>query len=134
MIPPDPHLGGIKPNGTGYDSQKPIGRRVSAKKNPETRCGDSTPCVKHVKFVLLACGFCCYVLNVFVHSTAFLFVGPPIPSIRFHQQCSSRITADSQNTQRILATFDAGNWVWRRDQPESEKQKIGYLKIKNLTL
>jgi hypothetical protein len=43
---------------------------------------------------------------------------------------SSRTSADSQNTQRILATFHAGKWMWQRDHLKSEKQKSRHLKMK----
>ena len=41
------------------------------------------------------------------------------PTVSFYS--SSRTSADSQNTQRILAAFDARKWIWQRDHPKSEK-------------
>lgn len=32
---------------------------------------------------------------------------------------------ESQNTQRILAAFEARKWIWQRDQTKSEKNNPG---------
>lgn len=94
---------------------------VSSKKNPETRRGDSAPCIKHVQFVLHAGGFCCYVLHVVVPSTVSFLAWDSMPPLRQAWQPVHEPLRDSQNTQRILAALYAGGRLWLTEKPKSKK-------------